>query len=210
MVLSNGSLPHSRALASAFVRVRICLHACFFWWCDRFDDAYFLEPQSVKPGSGATPVPSFASGGGGGSSGSGRVPGEALAAAKELAEKSAENARVVRVEAPSEADVHGGGAYLNGIDGADRDGSSKKGASCERRQAERRADCDEEVVHQADPGGGGAGAEERRDNGAFHKELELLIGDSRGDSGSGGQILAATDRACSKRPRKEEEERGDL
>lgn len=181
-----------------------------FWWRDRFDDAYFLEPESVaKTGSGATPVSAIVRSGGGGGENGGGGADKVLTAAKELSEKSADNVGVVRVEvdAPSKAVVHDGGACLNGIGGA---GRSKKGASCEREEARRRGDCTEGVVAQADPGGEGtvsgggveAGIEERRNNGAC---TELGFGDPRGHSGSADQILAATDRACSKRPRKEDE-----
>ena len=129
-----------------------------------------MEPASVKTEPGATPVLSIASGGGGGDIDCG-VPGNVLAASNKLWEKSTEDAGVVRVEAPSEAGAHGGGAGLNGIGGAGRHGI-------------------------------GAGVEERRDTSAF---TELGLGDLRGYSSSAGQILVTTDRACSKRPRKEEE-----
>lgn len=165
---------------------------------------------------GSTPAPTVASNGGGGGGGSGgEVAGEVVAATKALSEKSADNSGVVRVEVPSEVGVgvQGGEACLNGIGGTGREGEF-----CERGQAERRADCGiEGVVTRPNPGviGGGAsasggvvgaGVEERRDNGAC---VELGLGDSRRDPGSGGQVLAATDKACdrvcSKRPRKEEE-----
>lgn len=117
---------------------------------------------------------------------------------------------MLRVEGQgsSEVGVHGGGACLNGIVVAGRDGRSEKGALCKREQARRRGECDEGFVAQADPGtvsggGVGAGVEERLNTGAC---TELGLGDPRGHCDSAGQNkLAATDRACSKRPRKEEE-----
>lgn len=135
------------------------------------------------------------------------MAGEGVAAAKTLSEKGAENLGMLRVEGPAEVGVHGGGACLNGIGGAGTYGKSKNGALCKREQARRRGECDEEVVAQADPetvssGGVGAGVEGRLNTGAC---TEPGLGDPRGHSDSAGQVLVATDRACSKRPRKEEE-----